>query len=423
MKKGAILLIFLTACFLFAAEDTYLQQARAILKTVPLIDGHNDLPWELRGRFNNRLSKVDLNDTSHLDPPLMTDIPRLRKGMVGGQFWSVYVPVEVKGSDAIRDVMEQIDVTKRFVEKYPGTFEMAYTAEDIERIFKKGKIASLIGVEGGHCINNSLAVLRQLYADGARYMTLTHTSNTDWADSSNDEPKHKGLTPFGREVVHEMNRLGMLVDLSHVSAQTMNQVLDIAEAPVIFSHSSYYGISNHPRNVPDDVLKRVAKNGGVVMVNFSPHFISKEVFEYRAVRDGEEARLKYAYTGNPDEEKKQFEQWQKDHPEPPVTAAQIADHIDAIRKLIGVDYIGVGSDYDGITSVPKGMEDVSHFPDLFAELLKRGYSKDDLRKIAGLNVLRVMKAVQTAAGRIQKVRPPSEARIEDLDKPSPNPLP
>jgi membrane dipeptidase len=397
-------------------NDALLKQVREVLKKTPLIDGHNDLPSELYQRYKNHLDQVDLSDTSKLTPPLQTDLARLRTGMVGGQFWSVYVPVETEGANAIRSVLEQIDVVDRFVQRYPQAFEMAYTAADIQRIHSKGKVASLIGVEGGHCIDNSLAVLRQLYVCGARYMTLTHWKNTNWADSATDDPKHDGLTAFGEQVVKEMNRLGMLVDISHVSAVTMNKVLDITQAPVIFSHSSVRAISGHPRNVPDDVLKRLPVNRGVVMVNFAPSFVSEEVRQYSANLDAEEARLKAIYIGNPDGLKEQLEAWKQKNPEPRATLSQLADHIDYIRKIAGIDFIGIGSDFDGIKTAPAGLEDVSHFPDLFVELLRRGYTKEDIAKIAGGNVLRVMKTSEEVAVRLQKEKPASDALIDDLDK-------
>jgi len=420
-RISVTLIFVLAASFSFSANvnktnEQLMKEVQEILKQTPLIDGHNDLPWQLHEKFFNHLDRVNLMDTTKIDPPFHTDIPRLHKGMVGGQFWSVYVPVELKGSDAIKAVLEQIDVTKRFVLRYPDAFEMAYTASDIERIHAKGKVASLMGIEGGHCINNSLAVLRQLYAAGARYMTLTHWNNTDWADSATDAPAHAGLTPFGRQVVKEMNRLGMLVDLSHVSAETMNRALDVAEAPVIFSHSSAHAISPHPRNVPDDVLKRLAANGGVVMVNFAPSFVSKAAWEHEAAKSAEEARLKAMMIGSTDEAiQAKVDEWEKANPGPRATLSQVADHIDYIRKTAGIDHIGIGSDFDGITKTPLGLEDVSHYPDLFVELLRRGYSRQEVSKIAGANVLRVMKAVEQVAARLQKEHPASDASIEDLD--------
>jgi membrane dipeptidase len=403
---------------LFAQDDAYLKQAREVLREVPLIDGHNDLPWAIREKFKNHLGQVDLNDTKKLDPPFQTDIPRLRSGMVGGQFWSVYVPVEMKGADPVQAVLEQIDIVHRFVAKYPEAFELAYTAADIERIHKKGKVASLMGIEGGHSINNSLAVLRELFRAGCRYMTLTHWSNTAWADAATADPEHKGLTVFGEHVVKEMNRLGMLVDLSHVSAQTMNRVLDVTSAPIIFSHSSARAISAHPRNVPDDVLKRLKDNGGVVLVNFAPAFVSEDVRKHSAEEEAAKARFKDLYIGNPEETKAQTEAWEKANPSPKVTLQQLADHIDYIKKTAGIDHLGIGSDLDGIKTTPVGLEDVSKYPDLLAELFKRGYTKEEVKKIAGLNVLRVMKKVEEVAAQLQKTTQPDDSLIDEVDKPA-----
>ncbi|MCI0612730.1 dipeptidase, partial [bacterium] len=277
-------------------------------------------------------------------------------------------------------------------------------------------IASLIGVEGGHCINNSLAVLRQLYSLGARYMTLTHWNNTDWADAATAGPKHNGLSPFGEQVVREMNRLGMLVDLSHVSAETMNKVLDVTKAPVIFSHSSARSISHHPRNVPDDVLKRIPQNGGVVMVNFAPSFISEENRLYNGEEEAEKARTKQLMPGDPDGAAKLVEEWKQKNPEPKATLQQVADHIDHIRKVAGIDYIGLGSDFDGITSTPTGLEDVSKYPDLLGELMRRGYSKQDIQKIAGLNVLRALRKTEQVAAELQRTATPSDVLIEEVQK-------
>ena len=393
-----------------------MQEARQILREVPLIDGHNDLPWQLREKFKNHMDQVDLMDTTKLEPPFHTDIPRLKKGMMGGQFWSVYVPVDRKGADAIQDVLEQIDVVHRFTKKYPDTFQMAYTADDVLRIHKSGRIASLIGVEGGHCINNSLAVLRQLYAMGARYMTLTHWSNTDWADAATSDPKHKGLSPFGELVVKEMNRLGMLVDLSHVSEETMNRVLDIARAPVLFSHSSARAISSHPRNVPDEVLKRLQQNGGVVMVNYARAFVSEEQHQFQAVKEAEKARIKELTLGDPEKLKKDTEEWEKAHPDPAVTLQQLANHIDHIRKVAGIDHVGIGSDLDGIDKTPTGLEDVSTYPALLAELLKRGYSKEEVKKVAGLNALRALRKAEQVASTLQKESQPDDHLIDEVDK-------
>jgi membrane dipeptidase len=399
-----------------APDPALVAHARKLLDAVPLIDGHNDLAWEYRTRVQNHLDKIDLTgDTSRLEPPLHTDIPRLRRGGVGGQFWSVYVPVELPGADAVQAVLEQIDDVNRLAERYPETFELARTADDVVRIHKAGRIASLIGVEGGHSIHNSLAVLRQLSRAGARYMTITHFKNTDWADSATDEPKHGGLTRFGEEVVREMNRLGMLVDLSHVAPETMKKAIAVAAAPVIFSHSSARALVDHPRNVPDDVLRLLPQNGGVVMVTFVPSFVSEEVRAWNAENDAEEARLKALYPGDPALVKRELDDWRRQHPVPRATLEQVADHVEHVRQVAGIDHVGIGSDFDGITSVPLGLEGVGDYPNLFAELLRRGWTDEEIEKLAGLNVLRVLREAERVAQRLQKERPASDARIEELD--------
>lgn len=396
------------------------QHARQLLDEVPLIDGHNDLPWQLRERVKNHLAALDLRqDQTGLTPALHTDIPRLRQGGVGGQFWSVYVPVEVAGAEAIRMVLEQIDDVHRLAEVYPDTFELAATADDVVRIHKAGRIASLVGMEGGHSIDNSLAVLRQLYAAGARYMTLTHSKNDDWADSATDDPKHGGLTPFGKEVVREMNRLGMLVDLSHTSPKTMKDALAVAQAPVIFSHSSARALTDHPRDVPDDVLALVKANGGVVMVTWVPSFVSIEARRHGAEKDAAEARLKALYSGDPEGRKRATEAWDQEHPAPRATLAQVADHMDHVRQVAGIDHVGIGGDLDGVTALPLGLDrGVSQYPALLAELLARGWSDEEVKKAAGGNVLRVMREAEAVARRLQKERPASDALIEELDKPA-----
>jgi membrane dipeptidase len=400
-----------------SADPALVARARKLLDEVPLIDGHNDLPWELRQRVKNHLGKLDLRaDTGHLEKPMHTDIPRLRKGGVGGQFWSVYVPVEVAGADAVVQVLEQIDDVHRLAALYPDAFEVARTADDVVRIHKAGKIASLVGMEGGHSIANSLGTLRQLYAAGARYMTITHSKNNDWADSATDAPKHGGLTPFGEEVVKEMNRLGMLVDLSHVAPETMKKAIAVAQAPVIFSHSSARALDAHPRNVPDDVLALLPKNGGVVMVTFVPSFLSEDVRAWNALKDGEEARLKALHPEAPETVKSELDAWAKAHPAPLATAAQVADHIEHVRKVAGIDHVGIGSDFDGITSTPVDLTGVDSYPVLLAELLRRGWSDEDVKKLAGLNLLRVFRQAEQTAARLQKERPASDALIEELDK-------
>jgi membrane dipeptidase len=397
-------------------DPALVERARRILDRAPLVDGHNDVPWQVRERFHDHLAKLDLAaDTSRLEPPMHTDIPRLRRGGVGGQFWSVYVPVEITGPAAVQATLEQIDVVHRLVERYPETFAMAYTAADVVRLHRAGKIASLVGMEGGHSIDDSLAALRLLYAAGARYMTLTHTSDTAWADSATDEPRHGGLTRFGEEVVREMNRLGMLVDLSHVSPLTMRRAIAVSAAPVIFSHSSARALTDHPRNVPDDVLRLVPANGGVVMVSFVPGFTSEAVRAWNAESDAAEARFKALYVGDPPRAKAEHEAWKRDHPSPRATLAQVADHVEHVRRVAGVDHVGIGSDFDGITSTPLGLEGVDRFPALFAELLRRGWSEADVEKLAGGNVLRVLAQAERVAARLQQERPASEATIEELD--------
>jgi membrane dipeptidase len=391
MRAKLGLVIAAVACAaLVEAQSDPLTRARALHKQAPLIDGHNDYPWALRGIDPGRdLEKAEISKPV---PTLMTDIARLRQGGVGGQFWSVYVPSTMQGKEAVRATLEQIDIVHRMTKRWPETFEMAYTAADVERSFKAGRIGSLIGMEGGHSIDSSLATLRMMFALGARYMTLTHSANVPWADASPGPVVLGGLSKFGEEVVREMNRLGMLVDLSHVHPETMEDALRVTEAPVIFSHSSAKAICNVHRNVPDNVLQLVAKNGGVVMVTFVPGFISQEVANY-------DARPAAERTGVA----------------PKATLQQVADHIDHIRKVAGIDHIGLGGDFDGISSVVVGLEDVSTYPALTAELLKRGYKDDDIKKILGLNVLRVMRQVEKVAAGLQRSRKPSTATIEQLD--------
>jgi membrane dipeptidase len=407
-----VLMTIATVPLVAADEPEMLATVRQILREVPLVDGHNDLPWQYRQRVENRMSEIDISqDLSALEPALHTDIPRLRQGGVGGQFWSVYVPASVLGSDAVQAVIEQIDVVHRMSELYPDTFELARTAADVRRIHQNGKIASLIGVEGGHSIGNSLAVLRQLHTLGAGYMTLTHSSSIDWADSATDAPRNDGLSPFGREVIREMNRLGMLVDLSHVSPKTMHDAIDESAAPVIFSHSSARALTSHPRNVPDDVLKRVAENRGVVMVTFVPSFVSETVRQHGAARTAEQARLGALHPGEPDSVRAAMEQWDLIHPRPRATISDVADHIDHVRRVAGIDAVAIGGDLDGITATPIGLSTVADYPALLVELLRRGYTAADLRKIVGTNMLRVMEESEQVAARLQRERSASEAQL------------
>jgi membrane dipeptidase len=373
------------------AQD-FRARALALHKQAPVIDGHNDYPWALRDLDPGKdFSKADISKPV---PKLHTDIPRLRQGGVGGQFWSVYTPGTMMGQEAVRVTLEQIDVVHRMMKQWPETFAFAGSSADVERVMKAGKIASLIGMEGGHSIDNSLGTLRTFYSLGARYMTLTHNVNLRWADAAADKPALGGLSKFGEEVIREMNRLGMLVDLSHVSPGTMEDALRVSEAPVIFSHSSARALCNVPRNVPDNVLQMVTKNGGVVMVTFVPGFISQEVATFDARPEAERKGLT----------------------PPRATLSQVADHIDHIRKVAGIDHVGIGGDFDGITQVVEGLEDVSKYPDLTAELLKRGYSDGDVKKIMGLNVLRVMRGAEKVAASLQKTRQPSTVTIDQIDK-------
>lgn len=410
--RHTALLVVLLASAAIAQTDSVATRVERILREVPLIDGHNDLAMQFEERVKNRITEIDLrSDQSKLPKPLHTDIPRLKAGHLGAQFWSVYVPATLKGADAVQATLAQIDVVLRFVKAYPETFELARTADDIVRIHKSGKVASLMGAEGGHSIGNSLATLRMLHHAGVGYMTLTHSENNDWADSATADPKHNGLAPFGKAVVAEMNRLGMLVDLSHVAPKTMHDVLDVTQAPPVFTHSSARAITNHPRNVPDDVLLRLRQTDGVVMVTWVPGFISEKVRAHAAEKDAAEARFKSLYRGQPVAMKKANDDWLIANPAPRATVRDVADHIDHIRKTIGVDYIGIGADLDGISTTPEGLESVATYPVLFAELVRRGYSDEDLKKIAGLNVLRVMRKNEAVAARLQKERGPSDVQF------------
>jgi membrane dipeptidase len=414
----AIRFSFVIVCLLALAAVPVAQdfsaRARALHKQVPLIDGHNDYPWALRGLDPGRdFAKGDITGSM---PKLMTDIPRLRQGGLGGQFWSVYVPSTMQGKEAVRATLEQIDVVHRMVRRWPETLATARTAAEVERAFKSGRIASMIGMEGGHSIDSSLATLRMMSALGAGYMTLTHGSNVPWADSATDTPKLGGLSRFGEEVVHEMNWLGMLVDLSHVSPDTMQDAIGVSDAPVVFSHSSARAICDVPRNVPDHVLQMLPKNGGVVMITFVPGFISQAVADHSKKSDAQQQALRAQFPSNEAYVGAAMERWRAENPEPRATLSQVADHIDHVRKIAGIDHIGLGGDFDGITSVVQGLEDVSKYPDLTAELLKRGYTDQDLKKILGLNILRVMREAERVSTELKKKRGPSTATIEQLDR-------
>jgi membrane dipeptidase len=403
--SSACTLALLALASLAGAEDrppvVLSEHARELHKSALVFDGHNDLPWEVRTKAGASWEQADI---SQPQPRFHTDIARLRAGNVGAQFWSVYVPAETRlNGQSAHQVLEQIDVVKRMIAKYPDVFEYADNADDVERIHKEGKIASLIGMEGGHAIEDSLSLLRVFRQLGVRYMTLTHGDTLEWADSATDAPKHGGLSPFGEEIVLEMNRLGMLVDISHVSPDTMKDALRVTKAPVIASHSSAREIADHPRNVPDDVLQLVAANGGVVMVNFYSGFdipaSAKIMTDWIAVRRG----LKEQF---PDEAefKQASSRWWKEHPLDRGSIHDVIDHIDHVVKVAGIDHVGLGSDFDGIDTVPKQLEDVSTYPLITQALLDRGYSDDDIRKVLGLNSLRVLRAADEVAAEMQEAR-------------------
>ncbi|WP_353218450.1 dipeptidase [Sandarakinorhabdus sp.] len=390
-----------------ALEDPYMRRAEAVLKRQPIIDGHNDWPGALRGSFGESWWQQDLKaDSRSFKRPLMTDITRLHQGRVGGQFWSVYVPATVIGPQAVKATIEQIDIVRGFVAKYPADFELAGTAADIRRIQKTGKVASLLGVEGGSQIDNSLPVLRMYHALGVRYMTLTHTRHNDWADSANESPRPQPLTAYGKAVIREMNRIGMLVDLSHVSPATMKAVLAVTKAPVIYSHSSARGIADHVRNVPDDVLPLVKANGGVVMVTYVPGFINSARQAHEAARAGERQRLLALYIADLPRQGTAMADWDAKNPPPAVGIGDVADHITQVVKLAGIDHVGIGGDLDGIESTPTGLEGVETYPALIAELLRRGYSESQCEKIAGGNLLRAMEAAEKVATGMSGELPP-----------------
>jgi len=381
-------------------NDVYLARAKRILRQTPLIDGHNDLPWRIR---EDTVARGDVNkyDLRHRTPG-HTDLDRLKQGMIGAQFWSVYTPGEYSDSGYARVQLEQIEIARRFIAKYPDRLALALSSDDIKREFKQGRIASLLGLEGGHAIENSLGALHAYYDLGVRYMTLTHNVTLAWADAALDSAKHNGLTPFGDSVVREMNRLGMLVDLSHVSPGTMSDALNVTQAPVIFSHSGARALVDVPRNVPDSILRRVTVNGGIVMVPFVTGFVSPAVKLYDDATRPIITDLQKKYGSDTAAITREINQWRASHPEPRATLSQVADQIDYVRKVAGVDHVGVGSDFDGITEVVQGLEDVSKFPNLFAELARRGWSDADLRKLAGENLLRVFAQAEAVARRLQK---------------------
>jgi membrane dipeptidase len=393
------------------SDAALLARALRLHAQTPLVDGHNDLPWEIRQNAGGDLARIDPRRSN---PAQHTDIPRLKAGAVGGVFWAAYVPSEFARGGAARVAMEQIDLIHRMNAQSPD-LQLALTADDVERAHRSGKIASLIGIEGGHAIENSLGTLRQFHALGVRYLTLTHAATLDWADAATDSARHDGLTRFGEEVVREMNRMGMLVDLSHVSPATMKDAIRVSAAPVIFSHSSARALAEHPRNVPDDVLRLLKPNGGMVMVNFYSGFIDPAAANAMRNMFEVQRRFQAQFPKDAEAARRAYREWQRQNPIPRGNIATVADHIDHIVKVAGIDHVGIGSDFDGVTSLPQGLDDVSRYPYLTVELLRRGYSDADVRKVIGGNLLRVMRASEATAARLQRERPASVARIDELD--------
>lgn len=407
-----------------AAQDFNARVAR-VLRQTPLIDGHNDWAEALREREGDARWSLDLRAGLNARPiGYNTDVARLRKGMLGGQFWSVYVSADLPGPVQVEQTLDQIDLVHTIVQRYPQTFALARTADDVRRIHASGRVASMIGVEGGGQIDNDFSVLRAYHALGAGYLTLTHVKTIEWADSATDDPVHSGLTPFGVAVVRELNRLGMLVDLSHVSEGTMRDALRVSKAPIIFSHSSARALVDHPRNVSDEVLKLVAANGGLVMVNFAKLYISDAYRHWAAQENAEKALLgtpPYGglYIGQPDKAAAALVQWQKANPAPAVTLAQVADHIEHIATVAGIDHVGIGSDFDGVdNALPSGLEGVDDYPALLVELMRRGWSDGDIAKLAGGNMLRVMAQAERVAAMMSR-EAPATATEPMLDKLSP----
>lgn len=392
-----------------AAQTEAERTASAALEAAPVWDGHNDVPIQLRSRLGNVINQFDFGDTldtaTDVRNAMHSDLNRMRQGKVGAQWWSVYVSASLPEAEAVQATVEQIDVTKRLIARYPQDLQLALTADDVEEAMAAGRIASLLGMEGGHSIGSSLAVLRQMYDMGARYMTLTHGKTLSWADSATDAPQHDGLNTFGKDVVREMNRIGMLVDLSHVSEAAMMDALDVAQAPVIFSHSGARAITGHLRNVPDSVLARMPENGGIVMAVALPWFITEDLRQHAASRTAERARLEALFPGLPDTVEAQLAKWDAENRAPVSTISDLADHIDHIRDVAGIDHIGIGGDYDGMPTGPIGMEDVTGYPALFVELAKRGYSQEDLEKIASRNMLRVMRDAEAYAASVTNMAP------------------
>ena len=403
MIRSCLLAVSVLALALPAAAQDGEARAREILRTTPLIDGHNDLPWALREGFGNDPYAVDLTANLDESTKLHTDIPRLRAGGVGGQFWSVYVPASLTPTEAARETFEQIDTVRRIVAAHPDVFELATTADDVERIHAAGKIASLIGMEGGYSIDDSLGLLREFHQAGARYITLTHSKTTTWADSATDAPKWGGLSPFGEDVVREMNRIGMMVDLSHVSEETMIDAMRVSEAPVIFSHSSARAVTDHPRNVPDSVLRAMAGDGGVGMVTFVPGFISTAQGDGVKSLEAEAGRLGVSPGATPPDPR--LTAWAEANPRPNATLADVVAHIQHVRDVAGIDHVGLGGDFDGVPSLPEEVQGVDAYPRILAALMAAGWTEGDIRKVAGENVLRVMRAVEAVAASKSDERP------------------
>jgi membrane dipeptidase len=410
--------------------DPYMARAIRVLTAQPIVDGHNDLPWRIREDKSHPMDVEAYDLRKHM--PGMTDLARLKAGHVGGQFWSIYIPGEradatYRPNGAVasqpgyaRVQLEQIDIARRVIAKY-SELQWATTADSVRNAMARGKLGSMLGLEGGHAIENSLNLLRTYYAMGARYMTLTHNVTLDWADAALDTAKHGGLTPFGREVVREMNRLGMLIDLSHVSPGTMSAALDVTVAPVIFSHSAARALVDHPRNVPDSILARVPKNGGVVMVPFVTSFTSKAVYEDDNALAALSVDASRRHPNDTAAVHAEIATWRAAHPRPKATVTDVANAIEHVRQVAGVDHVGIGSDFDGIDETVVGLEDVSKYPVIFAELARRGWSDTDLEKLAGGNVLRVLAQAEQVSKRLQRERPPSTATIEQLDHPRTTP--
>ena len=415
--RHALALLLAAPLMISAGPASYETRVANVLARTPLIDGHNDWAETLADKAGDARWTMDL---TRLDPAKYnTDITRLRAGHVGGQFWSVYVSANLPGPEQVKETLDQIGLMKEIFRRYPTVFAPAVTAADVRRIHASGRIASMLGVEGGGQIDGSFSVLRAYRALGASYLTLTHTKTIEWADSATDNPQHGGLTKFGEAVVHELNRLGMLVDLSHVSEDTMIDALRVSKAPVIFSHSSARALDDHPRDVSDKVLKLLAQNGGVIMVNYAPSYVSEERRQWEAARNAERARYNSPpygglYIGQPDRAKAAMEEWEKAHPRPPVTLAMVADHIDHVVKVAGIDHVGIGSDFDGVESLPDGLDSVATYPALLAELMRRGWTDEMIAKLAGGNVLRVMEGAERVAASMAK-EPPATATIKMLD--------